>query len=76
VSQIETGRRSIKIEELAAFADMCNVPRSYLLGESEARDDTVDLLASILAELPDENVNVLMQALHVLRTQRKDGQSR
>jgi hypothetical protein len=71
---METGKRSIKIEELAAFADMCNVSRSYLLGE--ARDHTVDLLASILAELPDENVNVLMQALHVLRTQRKDGQSR
>jgi DNA-binding XRE family transcriptional regulator len=76
VSQMENGARSVKAEELEALASVYGVTRSYLLGEPVSRDEAVALLAAILTGLSNEDVELLMHALHVLQTERKEGRSK
>jgi hypothetical protein len=73
---MENGKRSIKVEELDALANLYRVRRSYLLGEPPSGDETVALLAGILTGLSNEHLELLMRALHVLQTERKEGRSK
>ena len=74
ITEIEAGRRRVKIEELSGFSELYDVSSSWLINaESEVEDPKVELAARELARLSDEDLDRVMSLLRTLRASRKSG---
>ena len=73
ISEIEAGRRRVSADELVRFAEIYDVPVSWLAGEAvdsaDSRRDQLELAARELAKLKPEDFERLMNLLRSLRQQ-------
>lgn len=73
ITEIEAGRRKVKVDELSKFAELYDVSVSWLAnGESEFEDPKVELAARELASLSDEDLERILTLLSTLRVSRKN----
>lgn len=73
ITEIEAGRRRVTVPELVRFAEIYDVPVSWLAGEAveapDSRRDQLELAARELAKLKPEDFERLMKLLTSLRQQ-------
>ena len=70
ISEIEAGRRSVTVEEVAGFAELYGVDSSWIMEgakSSSKEDDKIVLAARQLSKLKDKDLDRLMQLLQMLR---------
>lgn len=70
--EIECRDRPTKGEELFKLADLYGVSPEWLLerGKSKPRDDRAEFAAQILAGLTDGQLNLLLQAIELVKRER------
>lgn len=70
ISQIEAGQRSVKTEEVTAFAELYDVKDVWLLRGDDALDSDpkVELAARELAKLSEKDLTALLRVIRVLKS--------
>ena len=78
ISEMESGQRRCRSEELEILADLYGVNVEFLLGirANNARDERVELAASTLADLSPEALEQLMTAISVVKRRRRRTKNR
>ena len=73
ISNIESGDRSLKAEEVTFFADAYEVSPEWILNGDDAIDDdaTVRMVARELSKLSEDDLGVVLRAVRTLRRQSK-----
>jgi transcriptional regulator with XRE-family HTH domain len=73
VSEMEAGNRRVSAEELSKLAELYEVSVGYLAGETpdtvSANDPKIELAARELSKLSPDNLDRLLRALAVFRTE-------
>ena len=71
ISEIEAGRRKVKVQEVSLFADIYGVSANWLLNGDSGIFDDIDskvlLAARELSKLKDEDFNKVMKLLKAIR---------
>jgi transcriptional regulator with XRE-family HTH domain len=70
VTEIEAGRRKVSGDEVSEMAKLYNVSVTWIIngpGEDHAGDDRVLLAARELSKMSNEDLDRLMNMLHMLR---------
>ena len=74
VSEIESGRRRVKAEELTILSELYAVRVAWIVGEEDADAVNVKLIAAAreLSKLKDDDLNRLMQIIQSIRVSGDD----
>lgn len=71
ISQIESGDRNVRIEELDKFAEIYGVERTWLIDGDAAlageRDPRIELAARELRKMKREDLDAILRLIQVLR---------
>jgi transcriptional regulator with XRE-family HTH domain len=69
---IEEGHRNVSSDELAAFSDLYGVSVTWLMDRPSRRatDDRAEIAAQMLANLSDEAIDRLFQAIVIVKERR------
>jgi transcriptional regulator with XRE-family HTH domain len=77
ITEMEAGNRRVSADELLKLAEIYEVNVAYLIGEAPETlavgDPKIELAARELSKLSPENLDRLLRALAVFRTERDDG---
>ena len=70
VSEIEAGRRRVKIDEVARLADLYGVNIPWVIGRdgSDSVSDKAKLAARELGKLRDQDLDRLLEVIQALKT--------
>ncbi|MEM1010632.1 MAG: helix-turn-helix transcriptional regulator [Planctomycetota bacterium] len=76
ISQIESGQRNVKTEELSRLADIYGVKESWLIKGDDAlegeRDPRILLAARELGKLQQKDLDAILRLIQVLRADREE----
>ena len=71
ISQIEAGKRNVRPDEIAALAELYGVDEDWIVSGSESSDIMDDprlkIAARELSKLKEEDLDVILQLLRVLK---------
>jgi transcriptional regulator with XRE-family HTH domain len=74
ISEIEAGRRNVKTDELTAFSNLYGVEVSWLVSgevEKEKLDKSVIAAARELSSMKEEDLDILMSTIQVIKSKGK-----
>lgn len=74
ISEIEAGRRNVKVDELQAFADLYGVEISWLANEAvgdEKVDKAILAAARELSSMSNDDLNTLISTIKMIKSKGK-----